>query len=58
MYVAGISNAKLREAKVGFWNNVWGFKMSALQKDVLIEPEVAYVDEKTIITNYIQFKVL
>lgn len=41
---------------VGFWSNVYGFKMTSISKDVVREPSVEVVKSNTIITKPIVLK--
>lgn len=38
LYMTGIEDADYRNQKIGYWNNVYGFKYSAMQKVALVEP--------------------
>ncbi|KAL1918597.1 uncharacterized protein VTP21DRAFT_2619 [Calcarisporiella thermophila] len=56
MYIAAIEDAEYKEEKIGFWENVYGFDFSSLQKVVLREPLVDTVDSKAIVTEPYAFK--
>ena len=38
LYVTGIEDAEYRNEKIGYWDNVYGFKFHAMQEVALVEP--------------------
>jgi hypothetical protein len=46
MWIAAIEDADYREEKISFWDNVYGFDMTAIKKLALHEPLVDTVDAK------------
>jgi type I protein arginine methyltransferase len=48
MYITGIEDAKYKNEKIGFWEDVYGFNMSAIQQVALREPLVDTVDGKAV----------
>ncbi|KAL8148010.1 protein arginine N-methyltransferase 1-like isoform X2 [Apium graveolens] len=51
LYLTAIEDAEYKEDKIDFWNNVYGFDMSCIRKQSMIEPLVDSVDQKQIVTN-------
>ena len=49
--VAGIEDGKFKEEKLEFWHNVYGFNMSCMRDDAILEPLVDYVDSDQIVTT-------
>ncbi|CAD5179044.1 probable protein arginine N-methyltransferase 1 [Musa acuminata AAA Group] len=51
LYLTAIEDAEYKEDKIEFWNNVYGFDMSCIKKQAMIEPLVDTVDQNQIVTN-------
>ncbi|PIN22207.1 Protein arginine N-methyltransferase PRMT1 [Handroanthus impetiginosus] len=51
LYLTAIEDADYKEDKIEFWNNVYGFDMSCIGKQSMMEPLVDIVEEKQIVTN-------
>nr|ACE82047.1 putative protein arginine N-methyltransferase 1 [Musa acuminata AAA Group] len=51
LYLTAIEDAEYKEDKIEFWNNVYGFDMSCIEKQAMIEPLVDTVDQNQIVTN-------
>ncbi|KAM7515612.1 hypothetical protein LguiA_005195 [Lonicera macranthoides] len=51
LYVTAIEDAEYKEDKIEFWNNVYGFDMSCIRKQSIMEPLVDTVDQNLIVTN-------
>ncbi|KAK1397091.1 putative protein arginine N-methyltransferase 1 [Heracleum sosnowskyi] len=51
LYLTAIEDAEYKEDKIDFWNNVYGFDMSCIRKQSMMEPLVDSVDQKQIVTN-------
>jgi len=51
LYVTLIEDAEYKEDKINFWNNVYGFNMSAIQKLAYREPLVDVVESKAIVAS-------
>ncbi|XP_066394151.1 probable protein arginine N-methyltransferase 1 [Miscanthus floridulus] len=49
--LTAIEDAEYKEDKIEFWNNVYGFDMSCIKKQVMMEPLVDTVDANQIVTN-------
>ena len=56
MYIAGIEDADYKEEKIAFWENVYGFDMSAIKFDALHEPLVDCVKSDAVVTSCCAFK--
>lgn len=56
MYLAGIEDSQYKEDKIHFWDNVYGFDMSAIKQVALDEPLVDSVDAKALVTKPFMFK--
>ncbi|TYH52635.1 hypothetical protein ES332_D09G042200v1 [Gossypium tomentosum] len=50
-YLTAIEDAEYKDDKIEFWNNVYGFDMSCIKKQAMMEPLVDTVDQKQIVTN-------
>ncbi|CAA6669733.1 unnamed protein product [Spirodela intermedia] len=51
LYLTAIEDADYKEDKIEFWNNVYGFNMSCIKKQAMLEPLVDTVDQNQIVTN-------
>lgn len=51
LYLCGIEDTEYRAQKLGFWNNVYGFSMKTIQRQVLNEPIVDVCESKQIATS-------
>jgi hypothetical protein len=51
MHIVGISDPAYRAERVGYWENVYGFKMSVMAENVIKEALVDVMDDTNIITN-------
>ncbi|XP_004513091.1 probable protein arginine N-methyltransferase 1.2 [Cicer arietinum] len=51
LYLTAIEDKDYKEDKIEFWNNVYGFNMSCIKKQALMEPLVDTVDQNQIATN-------
>jgi len=51
LYVCAIDDARYKEKKLDYWDNVYGFRMSRMQKLFLQEPLVGVVGEDAVVTN-------
>ncbi|XP_040964523.1 probable protein arginine N-methyltransferase 1 [Gossypium hirsutum] len=51
LYLTAIEDAESKDNKIEFWNNVYGFDMSCIKKQAMMEPLVDTVDQKQIVTN-------
>ena len=51
MYVCGIEDAQVKNDRIHFWENVYGFDMSVIKEIALSEPIVDVVDCNTLMTN-------
>ena len=51
MYVSGIEDAEYRTAKLDWWTNVYGFKMTAIQRMAVHEPLVDTAAAKQVCTS-------
>ncbi|KAL1060291.1 hypothetical protein V6Z11_1Z109900 [Gossypium hirsutum] len=51
LYLTAIEDADYKDDKIEFWNNVYGFDMSCIKKQAMMEPFVDTVDQKQIVTN-------
>ncbi|KAF9614029.1 hypothetical protein IFM89_014829 [Coptis chinensis] len=51
LYLTAIEDAEYKEDKIEFWNSVYGFDMSCIRKQSMMEPLVDTVDQNQIVTN-------
>ncbi|KAL7436231.1 hypothetical protein ACHAXM_006326 [Skeletonema potamos] len=51
MYISAIEDEQMKYERIDFWENVYGFDMSALKEAALKEPVVDIVDPKCIVTS-------
>ncbi|KAI9294486.1 S-adenosyl-L-methionine-dependent methyltransferase [Neoconidiobolus thromboides FSU 785] len=56
MYIAGIEDAEYKEEKLGYWKNVYGFKMNSIYDCAIREPMVDVVNGEAIVTEPTLFK--
>lgn len=58
MILCGWYDELYYQKKIGFWSNVYGFKMSAFKEQVWSEPQMETIQKTSIITNVCTFKTL
>lgn len=58
MYLAGIEDAEFKEAKLGFWNDVYGFTMNTIHDVAIKEPLVDTVNGEVVVTEAFMFKAI
>ncbi|KAL6655709.1 hypothetical protein ACP70R_006535 [Stipagrostis hirtigluma subsp. patula] len=51
LHLTAIEDAEYKDEKIEFWNNVYGFDMSCIKKQAMMEPLVDTVDANQIVTN-------
>ncbi|KAI5788362.1 S-adenosyl-L-methionine-dependent methyltransferase [Geopyxis carbonaria] len=51
IYMAAIEDGEYKEEKIGFWNNVYGFDFTPMQKVALAEPLVDTVELKAVVSK-------
>jgi len=51
LYLCAIEDADYKAEKIGFWKDVYGFDMSAMEQTVMEEPLVDIVDGRAIVTS-------
>lgn len=51
LFVTAIEAHKLKDNKIYWWDDVYGFDMTAIGRDAIIEPLVITVNPKKIVTN-------
>eukprot|EP00250_Pteridium_aquilinum_P034747 c8041_g1_i1 orf=211-1374(-) len=51
LFVTAIEDADYKQDKIEFWNNVYGFDMSCVRQQAMLEPLVDTVDQNQIVTN-------
>jgi len=51
LYVCAIEDRQYKDDKINWWDDVYGFDMSAIRKVALTEPLVDVVDRHTVVTN-------
>ncbi|OHS99952.1 protein arginine N-methyltransferase [Tritrichomonas foetus] len=56
LFVTGIEDFEYRSEKIGFWDNVYGFKYHTLQKVALVEPLVETCPIDGILSKEVVFK--
>lgn len=48
LYICGIEDRQYKEDKIHWWDDVYGFNMSAIRKTAICEPIVDSVDPKQV----------
>lgn len=56
MFILGIEDYEYRTAKIDWWDNVYGFKMSCIKKEALQEPLVDICSSNQVMTNSVLLK--
>lgn len=51
LHLTAIEDAEYKDDKIEFWKDVYGFDMSCIRKQSIMEPLVDVVEEKQIVTN-------
>ena len=51
LYLCAIEDAEYKQEKIGYWDSVYGFSMSVIKKQAMLEPLVDSVDPEQIVTN-------
>ena len=54
--ITGMHDSKRYKQRFGFWNNVYGYKMSVMREQFMTEASFDSIDTKDIITNTCNFK--
>ena len=54
--IAGMNDSKRYKKRFGFWNNVYGYKMSVMREQFMTEASFDSIDTKDIITSTCTFK--
>lgn len=55
--LVGLADTELHHKHLAYWQDVYGFRMSCMQKAVAQEASVALVDKDKVITNAAELKV-
>ncbi|XP_031252363.1 probable protein arginine N-methyltransferase 1.2 [Pistacia vera] len=58
LFLTAIEDAEYKDDKIEFWNNVYGFDMSCIKKQAMMEPLVDTVDQNQIVTNCQLLKIM
>lgn len=56
LYMAALSNEQIYNERINFWNDVYGFKMTSMKKDVLSEVLVKDVNSQSVISDVFEIK--
>lgn len=56
MYITAIEDREYKEEKINWWDNVYGFDMSAIRNVALNEPLVDVVEAKQVVTDSCRIK--
>ncbi|KAH7642209.1 arginine methyltransferase 1 [Dermatophagoides farinae] len=56
LYITAIEDHQYKDEKINWWDNVYGFNMSAVRDLVISEPLVDLVEPNQIVTNYYKVK--
>lgn len=51
LYLTAIEDANYKAEKIDFWKNVYGFDMTCIKKQAMLEPLVDTVNRNQIVTN-------
>ena len=51
LYLCAIEDGEYKSTKIDFWDNVYGFKMSCIKEQALLEPLVDTVEDQAIISD-------
>ncbi|CAN0901390.1 Protein arginine N-methyltransferase 1.1 [Linum grandiflorum] len=51
LYLTAIQDADYKDDKIEFWNNVYGFDMSCIKRQSIMEPLVDICEQNQIVTN-------
>ncbi|CAI8010598.1 Protein arginine N-methyltransferase 3 [Geodia barretti] len=51
MKLVAVSDETEREARIDFWDNVYGFKMSCMKTEILKEASVQCMEESRVISS-------
>jgi len=51
IYLSAVEQDQIKKERIDFWENVYGFDMSALKEVALLEPVVDVVDADSVVTN-------
>lgn len=51
LFVTAIEDSEYREQKINFWDNVYGFDMSCIKEQALVEPLVDICESQQIMSN-------
>ncbi|ETO36231.1 hypothetical protein RFI_00831 [Reticulomyxa filosa] len=51
LFLCAIEDGDYKDEKIGFWDNVYGFKMTSLKEEAVKEPLVDVVNNKAVVTD-------
>lgn len=58
LYLTAIEDAEYKQEKINFWDQVYGFDMSCIKKQAMLEPLVDVVDANQIVTHATHLKTM
>lgn len=54
--MAALDDEELKDDRINFWNDVYGFKMSAMKEPVMDEALIDYIKSSTVVSDIITLK--
>lgn len=56
MHLFGVSDLNTYDRTIGFWSDVYGFKMNTMKKTVCSDAQIQKIDSKNVVSNLVRFK--
>ena len=56
MHLFGVNDEEHHNKTVGFWSDVYGFKMSSLRKSVIKDAQIITIEKEAVVTDMFLFK--
>ena len=58
MHLFAVSDMQTFENKIGYWSDVYGFKMSCMRQLIVKDAQIQVVDNENVISDYCRFKTI
>ena len=56
MHLFGVSDSEMHDKTIGFWSDVYGFKMNVMKHSVIKDSQVTTIPSDCVVTNMFKFK--
>lgn len=56
MHLFAVSDERTHEKTIGYWNDVYGFKMSCMKQIIIKDAQIQVIDRENVVSDYFRFK--